>query len=302
MHLPGLNRLTWEWSRIKARQNKRRFLSAITSGSPAITAFKRSSKKIDLEVISFCGANDFPELVLSMLTFIAHVGAPQKWAVYSDGTLGQEQATVLQGMNFPTSILDWNVGASSPSATDSALLEYAHHHPLGKKYFALSHHPLARTVLYADSDLLFYPQAARILPEAIKEHHWFLPDIPGASALDQGLPGYIVDVPNQVNSGLMIFQPGFQWIAGSEYLTASRGKWGYFAEQTAMHINMLENRARALDPRLFVVSVCDQFHWKDAFHPRDLAARHYVNIVRHRIWSLGWKHHFVSLPSPGDVS
>ena len=302
MHLPGLDRLTWEWSRLRARQNKRLFVYEVVSESRAISAIKRSDKKIDLEVISFCGANDFPELVLSMLTFLSSVGVPQKWVVYSDGTLGPEQAAILRGMPFPAVILDWNANVAATSPTDPILLEYAQHHPLGKKYFSLSHHPLTRPFLYADSDLLFYPHAAQALPDAVREKNWFLADIPGASSLDQGLPGYIVNVPHQVNSGLMIFQPGFQWSAGSEYLAGNRGKWGYFAEQTAMHINMLENHASAFDPRLFVISVCDQFHWKDAFRPRDMAARHFVNVVRHRVWSLGWKHHFVSSALQRDAS
>ena len=52
----------------------------------AYAARKKPCGDIDLELVTFGSANDFPEMILSMLTFLAHVGAPRKWTVYGDGT------------------------------------------------------------------------------------------------------------------------------------------------------------------------------------------------------------------------
>ena len=188
-------------------------------------------------------------------------------------------------MPFPVSILEWDAALST--CDEPALVEYADHHPLGKKYFALRHHAADRSFLYADSDLLFYPQARAPLLHASENGHWFLPDMPGAAALDKKLPDHLAKVAHHTNSGLMLLQPGFRWSMGNDYISQTRGQWGYFTEQTAFHINMLENRARPLDPQLFVLSVRDQFDLENTFDPGKIAARHYVNVVRHKMWSSG---------------
>ena len=293
MSLPGIDRLIWEYSRLKARRNKKRFLREVIEGSPAYLDLKRPCGDIDLEAVTFCGVRDFPELVLSMLTFLAHVGSPRLWVVYDDGTLGPEQETILHTMAFPVSVIRWNASLPPRQDIEDPLQSYACSHPLGKKYFALSRHVGERTVLYADSDVLFYPQARMHLKAASRQKEsLFLADIPGSAALDKNLPERLTNVEHPVNSGLLILQPGFQWSEGNDYITQKNGEWGYFTEQTAVHINMLANHALPLDPSLFIVSLRDQFDVNDAFNLHEIAARHYVNIVRDRVWSLGWKRHF----------
>jgi hypothetical protein len=285
--------LAWEWSRFRAAANKRRFAREIGQGSAAFLDQKKPVGTVDVELVSFCGEADFPELVLSMLTFINAVGAPRRWTVYSDGSLGAAQDRILQAMAFPVTLAPWDASLVRDKKTAPSLLDYAGAHALGKKYFAISRHGAAGPVVYADSDVLFYPQARQLIALIHEPQSFFLADMPDAAALDQGLADHLVNVPHQVNSGLMILQPGFLWSAGNDYIAGKQGRWGYFTEQTAVHINMLANGAKPLDPAQFVVSMRDQFAWRQSFEIEELAARHYVSLVRRLIWCAGWESHFV---------
>lgn len=89
--LPGQGGITKKIASEIANRNREEFKKRIADGLSNLLLKVNQNKKIDMEVTSFSSSNDFPEQLLSILSFVKNVGIPIKWSIYSDGSHTDKQ-------------------------------------------------------------------------------------------------------------------------------------------------------------------------------------------------------------------
>gem|GEM_PF-1150930 len=281
-----LDGISWRLASRLAARNRRRFGKLLIE-RPWRSLSSRAPGCFPAEIVSFSGARDLPEQVLSMLSFLRQAGAPTRWTLYSDGSHSEKDGSKLGELDECIRLREWNANG----VLDAALERYSSRHPLGKKIAAYSSHPLAGPTLFLDSDVVFYALAGNSFRAALREGgHWYLPDL-GWGALDSHHVQNEPPTMYQVNTGCFLLQPGFDWSAAVDYLRNAPGKFEYFSEQTACHVAFRRQRAMPFDPRIFIVGNKDQFTVGSKYRRDAMALRHYVAIVRHKLWEPGWEWH-----------
>ena len=56
-----------------------------------------------------------------------------------------------------------------------------------------------------------------------------------------------------------------------------------------MHLMATQLGFTALPPNLFVVGGKDAFSFRDAFNYKNIALRHFVGPIRHKMWQHNWR-------------
>lgn len=147
--------------------------------------------------------------------------------------------------------------------------------------------PLDGPALYVDSDVLFFPGAREI-----------------SSLLSTAAPAlYLADcqlsaderlfrMPREknapVNTGVLFLLRKMEWsLSFARFLDG--GAPTFFTNQTMTHLAMHANGAQPLDPAKFVLQLDDQFQHRDRYAGPELVLRHYVNPVRHKMWTSFWR-------------
>jgi hypothetical protein len=288
----GVDGFRWRLANWRAKRNRAAFASAIRSASAdTLLGASASPKQRDFQLVSFSGARDFEEQMLSLLTFRRWVGTPRSWVVFSDGTHTDEMRDLLHA-RFPwASLRSWEL--SKPLVPDEAnfLFEYAQQQAMGKRLIAYSTFPFQAPTLFLDSDVFFYMKAAELLSPAFAgPQHWFLPDMDWGTLDTRFLAKNSRDL-YQLNGGFYLLKPGFSWEPVFHFLKRLENKFEYFSDQTALHVAFKEQGVMALDPRVFVLHCDDQFALGLNESPREMAIRHFVAMVRHKIWEPGWRWH-----------
>lgn len=243
--------------------------------------------------VSFSCSRDIEEQILSILTLIYWVGKPQSWTIYSDGTYSNEQVQLLQSLGdfIKVKLWDENKTSSTLVGYESYMTDYASNHALGKRFCAYTTHKVDVPTIFLDSDVLFYQQAPIFLEVALREGgHWFLPDI-GWGTLDSRYTEHHGREMFQLNGGFFITCPGFSWEPALDFLRFANNKFEYFTEQTATHIAFQKQSGKPLNSLYFVLSTSDQFQFNLHYQTSEIAIRHYVNPVRHKMWQFGWQWH-----------
>ena len=182
---------------------------------------------------------------------------------------------------------------SKPLISDDAhfLFEYAQQHAMGKRLIAYSTLPLRTPTLFLDSDVFFYAKAAELLSLAFAgPQNWFLPDMDWGTLDTRFLATNSRDL-YQSNGGFYLLKPGFSWEPVLDFLKQLDNKFEYFSDQTAFHVAFKQQGVMALDPRVFILHCDDQFALGLNEAPREMAIRHFVAMVRHKIWEPGWRWH-----------
>lgn len=240
--------------------------------------------KPDFDVISFSGAKDFEEQILSVYSFLYYIGTPKKWIIYSDGSYTESEKTFLQKKFLFLECKEWNYNKTLESNTPlKKYLEVCH---LSKKLHAIAGHNYERQTVYADSDIIFYKNAyAYFDSDLLKEGLWYIADT------NWGTVEKITEL-YPLNSGLMILNKNFNFELNFQYLNNLQGNYEYFSEQSSFNYSFKKQDGNILDPRQFIVNTEDQFDFRTAAHPKTIALRHFVNPVRHKIWQKGWGWHF----------
>ena len=209
----------------------------------------------------------------------------------ADGTHTDEMRDLLHSQ-FPWATLrSWEL--SKPLVPESAnfLFDYAEQQAMGKRLIAYSTFPLEAATLFLDSDVFFYMKAAELLSPAFAgPQHWFLPDMDWGTLDTRFLAKNSRDL-YQLNGGFYLLKPGFSWDPVFHFLKQLENKFEYFSDQTAFHVAFKEQAVMALDPRVFVLHCNDQFKLGLSESPREMAIRHFVAMVRHKIWEPGWRWH-----------
>lgn len=263
------------------------------------------STKIEIAVnaVSFSSRTDFPEQVLSILSFLRYVGTPSHWLIYSDGSHTRKETEILQTI-FPfveVTSLDWSQPAPPFHYIKPVLLpyqaslqHYAKSFPLGKRLFFYLNFEITRPTIFLDSDILFYEKAdilRTIIQDRSEENGWFLPDVDWG-CLDSRYKKTVEVEMYQANGGFMLLNQEFTKVEdGLQFLQQLGNTYEYFTEQTVMHILLTKNKFMPLDPRTFVINTGDQFDFSYLYDPEKIALRHYTGPVRHKMWQRDWKWH-----------
>lgn len=242
----------------------------------------KQNLKIPTNVYSFSCERDLPEQIASIRSFIRYVGIPTRFIVVSDGTYSVSSKQLLLQVHECVSVCNWQelLLPNLPSYVD----KFASIHPLGKKFAILVSIPIDETVIYTDSDILFFPAAQEILnivQDRSKNSYYLLDCEP---SLDTRLIRSDVEKYYPVNTGFMIFKKHIDWAIAFERLSEFDASPTHYTEQTLIHLTMHQNQAFPLCHSKFIVSISDLYIYQDLFAGDKIAIRHYVNTVRHKFW------------------
>jgi hypothetical protein len=261
-----------------------------------------SNQTVALNLVGFSSSNDYPEQILSILSFIRHVGTPLSWTIYSDGSHTNIEVENVQAALPFVKVVKSNVVCIAPYNTDdlkstlrpytAELNQYARAHFLGKRLLLYLNHIVDRPTLFLDSDVIFYaksPVITTLLSEPIngcflKDKVW--------GCLDSRYLIYNRPERHQVNAGFFLLNCELTELdRGLNFLKNLGHTYEYFSEQTIMHILLTSNKLKPLDPELFIVNTCDQFDFSYAYTRDKIAIRHYTGPIRHKMWQRDWKWH-----------
>ncbi len=266
----------------KAAINKQAFVQNIQQKIAFLN--ENIVEKVDLELCSFCGKKSMADQLLSISSFYSNVGKPKLWTIYSDGTLLKEDIDLLQ------SIHEISVEAFILKDEDIYFEKYVHQYPTAKKIFILKHLRLTNTVVFADSDIIFYPLFKNYLL-SFKKGNWYITDT-GNGYFDKE---YVEQNPNGVNPlnlGMMVLNIEPDWSIVTNYLIK---KWEertmhYWSDQTACNILAKHDaNFQHLSDAVFPTGGNDAFSFKNAFDETKIAIRHFCGPVRHKMWQKNWR-------------
>ena len=244
--------------------------------------FNINREQVPFHVVSMSGTQVLWDQVYSICSFYINAGKPVSWTIFSDGTYTKEEISFLETIPF--------VAVKEIDTTeiniDAALFQK---HPLLKKLAAYSKVKVEGTMLFCDSDVLFFKDFKNYC-NCFTNHNWYLPDNDRVY-LDEEYLQKNIPAMFGVNSGLLILNDAFDWSKAWDYIY-QRIKAGlsisHWSEQTAIHIVATgSNNFFAMDPRKFLAGGGDSF--KISVSWKHLALRHFVGPVRHKMWQTNWK-------------
>lgn len=286
MHILGVGRVKKKISLFLGDFQKKQFKKYVNSNTFIDTISNLKIKKsIDIELVTFVNSAGFFDLILSILSFINAAGFPKKWTLYVDDELTIVQKAILEKLPF-VGIRRWYDGFSNPDKN-----RHLQKWQL-RKFFAYGHHQLNGTTIFIDSDVLFYPLFNQYIAD-FTDCNWYLPEPPEANNIDSDLDGFFNfrKLMYTVNAGFFIINNTPDWSLGFQYLEycIKNEKSHYFLDQSALNLMFYHDaNARVLDPRVFHASAGDHF-WISALNTKKFAIRHYVGLIRHKMWQLGWR-------------
>lgn len=277
--------LTKQICRRIAEYHKRAFIKNWS----VLKALPTKENSINFEIISFCGGSVIEDQIISIYSMLYYGGTPKKWTVYSDGSISEAQAKILEDLFSFVSVKRWDEYKIYEEVRE--VTEYLSYCPLAKKINIILGHPYQLQTIYIDSDILFYKNFSAYLQSGVLDSGlWFAPDAIG-DVTQYFIHGETSMFP--LNSGLLLLNKEFIAEDVYEYLRSLKGDYGYFSEQSSFEYAFRKQKASMLDPRQFVIDTADQFEFSYRYYPEDIAMRHYTGPVRHKMWQKNWKWHFV---------
>jgi hypothetical protein len=301
--LPGQGGITKKLAAAVGNINRKKFENKLSNDLAGLLVEINQKKTIAMEVVSFSSKNDFPEQLLSIVSFIKYAGLPLSWTIYSDGSHSEEQIKLVTS-HFDYVVIksvDWDALKSVEELCCDELkpyhnyvLDYARNHAFGKRLFYYLNHPLDHPTLFIDSDILFYEKANSfeiLINESPRFNGWYMPDILWG-CLDSRYKRTHSEQMYQVNAGLMFVLNKFNnYNKALEFYKVLESKYEYFSEQTIINILLKDNSFMPLPPKTFILDACDQFDFLYKFKPKQIAVRHYTGPVRHKMWQKNYKWH-----------
>lgn len=238
------------------------------------------TKRIPVSVYSFSCESLLPEQIASTRSFIHHVGVPESFIVVSDGTYSKASSDILQRVHDCVQVVDWaSIAAGAPDCVKA----FAERHPMGKKLATLVSLPVNNATIYTDCDMLFFPNSedlTRIISSG-NGGQWYLPDC--FTSLDMPFLRDEREKLDPVNAGFMVLKKRLDWTDPLKRLEEYDAP-GWATEQTIVHLAMHNNHATPLSPDKYILTVDDEFIYRDLYWGKHIALRHYVNNVRHKFW------------------
>lgn len=251
-----------------------------------ITSFKANwlndiKLEANLNVISFSGSKQFPDQLYSIASFYRNVGVPSSWIIYNDGTLKREELELLRSIsNLQVFDIEIKVGG----LPESCFIEF----PTLLKVELLQQLPdLNKTVLFTDSDILFYRNFKSFKQQFATDNWYVVDEGKGYFDISYNLPAN----EEPLNFGFLVLNKPVDWSYVVRYLVNSieNGELDYWSDQTAVHLLAQQEQFKALPSNLFVVGGNDSFKFSHCVDYNKIALRHFVGPVRHKMWQYPWK-------------
>ena len=238
---------------------------------------------IDVDVFAYSGEAALPEQVASIRSFLKYAGRPKCFTVISDGTYTPRSTRLLESID-PSVCVRQSVPPPEGIASEK-LRHYLTAHSTGKQLALIMSLPANFPALYVDSDVLFFPGAADLV-RCIATHHapaYYLADCTFAG--DPRLLHDPAEQKNPVNTGALLLFEKLDWSVSINRFLELDGEPSFFSNQTMTQLTMHANGAQPFDRTKYVLQVDDQFVYRDFYAGESLAMRHYVNPVRHKLWT-----------------
>jgi hypothetical protein len=240
------------------------------------------TKKLPVTVYALSCERDLPEQVASIRSFIRHVGIPDQFIVISDGSYTKQSCNLLCQLHPCIQVIP--IDKLIRNDLPQAVYDYAAHQAMGKKLAALLSLSIDGPTIYTDSDILFFPGATDLADLILSAERYsrYLPDC--ANKFDERIIYDESENLNPINAGFILLKDYLNWDFALERLSKLKELNNYFTEQTLVHLTLHYNHALPLDPKVYVLSVVDQFIYPDKYAGNRIALRHYVNDVRYKFW------------------
>ena len=242
---------------------------------------------VPLEVFSYSGEAALPEQVASIRSFLRHAGRPAKFTIVSDGTYSQRSISLLRQLDECVAVSE--AAAWVPAGVDPETRAYLTTHPTGKQLALIMCLPLDQPTLYVDSDVLFFAGAAQLRKVTAPAAAPALFQEDCQLAADERLLRTPSEHGSPVNTGVLFLFKKLDWSVSLARFRSLDAAPTFFTNQTMTHLAMHANGAEPLDRRKFVLELDDQFVYRDAYAGPKLVLRHYVNPVRHKMWTSLWR-------------
>jgi hypothetical protein len=281
-------------AKIRRYQNKDTIeeLRRIFDGTlPSDYVFDLSPLKLEkVHVFSLCHRGAIPEQKLSILSFLRHVGTPARWSIVSDGSISESQAESLCFIHPSIEVLDWRTFLCEENKDCFERLSKCT--VFAKKFALMSNLPDQESVVYVDTDILFFEGAQhfRELLNNLDGKSYYQKDLPGC--LD---PSFLTKTELEkppLNAGFVIQGKRLDWSVPIARLKTALSRLTAF--QTIVDLGMLEQSASHLAHYLagsiplgeeYALQVSDRFDQEDRFSGPNFVMRHYVRPVRHKMWA-----------------
>jgi hypothetical protein len=235
----------------------------------------------DFNVVSFSGSNQFADQLYSISSFYRNVGRPSSWIIYNDGSYKQEELLILRSI-FKVQVCDIVIQEGGLPA--SCLKQYP---TLLKVELLRQLTDFSKTVLFTDSDILFY-NPFQIFSHRLTSNNWYIVD-EGNGYFDPTFKLLANEQP--LNFGFLVLNKPADWSFVFSYLNdrIENEQLHYWSDQTAVHLLAQKEKFHILPVDLFVVGGKDSFKLSHAFNYNKVALRHFVGPVRHKMWQYSWK-------------
>ena len=239
-------------------------------------------RKIDLDVFAYSNEEMLPEQVASIRSFLRHAGRPQSFTVVSDGSHSPGSIRLLEEVDPAVSVRQ--TASVSPTLPEK-LRRYLADHPTGKQLALIMALPLTNPALYVDSDVRFFPGASDLVQQIERRDAlaYYLADCQFAG--DERLLRSPAEAGKPVNTGALLLLQKLDWSLGIARFEELTGSPSFFTNQTMVHLTMHANGAIPFDPRTCVLQLDDQVLYSDRYASPEIVFRHYVNPVRHKMWT-----------------
>ena len=271
-------------ARAKGGAIRKAYAAMLASG------FRFSSQKrirdLPFEVYSYSGENALPEQVASIRSLLRHAGHPSRFTVVSDGTYSGKSIALLHSLDPVVSVSSFTQWI--PPAIPGELHSYLIGHPTGRQLALIMSLPRQGPALYLDSDVLFF-SGAENLPAISAEDAPALYLADCKLSCDERLFREPAEKGDPVNTGVLFLSQKLDWSFALERYLHLYGVPNFFTNQTMTHLTMHANGARPFDPKKFVLQLDDQFVYRDRYAGSKIILRHYVNPVRHKLWTSLWR-------------
>jgi hypothetical protein len=272
--------------RLSNEAMRRRFDAAHRS---EFTSYQTPAELPNVRVLSLCHGGGVPEQKLSILSFLRHVGTPQKWSVVSDGTISKAQANSLRCLHPAIEVIDWSIFLSDENR--GCYEVFSQYTVFAKKFALESNFPVDRVSIYTDTDVVFFEGGHKLreLLTSMGEETFYQQDLPGY--LDPSiLTSDELSAP-PLNAGFFIQGKKINWsiaIARLERAIASLTPDERIGdleklEQAITHAAHFMAGSNALDDG-YVLQISDRLDRVDTFAGPCCVMRHYVRPVRHKMW------------------
>jgi hypothetical protein len=242
------------------------------------------TRDFPLEVFSYSGEATLPEQVASIRSFLRNVGRPVRFNVVSDGTHSESSRELLAGLD--SCVVVTNASQWVPKDLPGELYPYLRNHPTGRQLALIMSLPVHAPVFYCDSDILFFPGGHDLYSYVNGRDN--IPAFYQADCRfsgDERLLHASEEATDPVNTGFLLLFRKLDWSLSIERFLALAEPPNFFTNQTMTHLTMHANGAAPFDPLKYILQLDDQFVAPDRYAGPDIALRHYVNPVRHKLWA-----------------